>query len=457
MDQKDLRIPPQDIEAEQSVLGALMIEHDAIGGIADTLFEDDFYDRRNGTIYAAILKLWEDRSPIDILTVSSELKKGNAIQTIGGGAYLADLVNMVPSAAHIAHYAAIVKEKRILRDLIATSSSITESAMGQTDDLEVLLDNIEQKVFSITNKSVTRNFTHIKDEIPAAYERLEKMSQHDGSLRGVPTGFHKLDNILSGLQKSDLVILGARPSFGKTSLALDIARNVGTRAGKGIGIFSLEMSREQVIDRMISSESKVSLWKLRTGNVKDPFEFELIQAALDRLSRAPIYIDDTPSPNILEIRRMARRLQAEQKDLSLIVIDYLQLIMPRKNSDNPVQQITEISRGLKSIARELNVPILALSQLSRGVEQRDNKVPKLSDLRDSGSIEQDADVVMFLHPAWKYNSGSDIPQNEDLITEIHVAKHRNGPLGIVPLKFDRDSASFMNIDSVHVNEDTEPH
>ena len=448
MNTNDLRVPPQDIEAEQSVLGAIMTEPDAISQIADTLAEEDFYDRRHGTIYGAMLKLWESRSPIDILTVSSELKKGDLINSVGGTTYLADLVNMVPSAAHIAHYASIVKEKRILRELISTSSSITESAMDQSDDLEILLDTIEQKVFSITNQSATRKFVYVPDEIPKAIERMEKMGQHDGSMRGVPTGFHKLDNLLSGFQKSDLIILGARPSFGKTSLALDIARHVGTKAGKGVGIFSLEMSRDQIIDRMISAESKVSLWKLRTGNVKDPVEFELLQCALDKLSRAPIYIDDTPSPNILEIRRMARRLQAEQKDLALIVIDYLQLIMPRKNSDNPVQQITEISRGLKSIAREVNVPILALSQLSRGVEQRDNKVPKLSDLRDSGSIEQDADVVMFLHPAWKYNSSVDTPE-EEYITEIHVAKHRNGPLGVIPLKFDRDSASFQNIDNTY--------
>lgn len=453
MNTNDLRVPPQDIEAEQSVLGAIMTESDAISQIADTLMEEDFYDRRHGTIYGAMLKLWESRSPIDILTVSSELKKGDLINSIGGSNYLADLVNMVPSAAHIAHYASIVKEKRILRELISTSSSITESAMDQSDDLEILLDTIEQKVFSITNQSATRKFIYVPDKITEAIERIDKAGQQKG-LRGVPSGFRKLDNLLSGFQKSDLVILGARPSFGKTSLALDIARHVGTRTGKGVGIFSLEMSQDQIIDRLISAESKVSLWKLRTGNVKDPVEFELLQGAFDKLSRAPIYIDDTPSPNILEIRRMARRLQAEQKDLALIVIDYLQLIMPRKSNDNPVQQITEISRGLKAIAREVNVPILALSQLSRGVEQRDNKVPKLSDLRDSGSIEQDADVVMFLHPAWKYNTSVDIPE-EDYITEIHVAKHRNGPLGVIPLKFDRDSASFSDIDNTYDNEDTQ--
>ena len=247
------------------------------------------------------------------------------------------------------------------------------------------------------------------------------------------------------------MVLGARPSFGKTSLALDIIRHIGIKTGGGVGVFSLEMSREQIVDRFISAESKVSLWKIRTGKQLDALDYEMIQAAFDRLAKTKIYIDDTPSPNILEIRRMARRLQAEEKDLRLIVIDYLQLIQPRKNSDNPVQQITEISRGLKTIARELNVPILALSQLSRGVEQRDNKIPKLSDLRDSGSIEQDADVVLFIHPVWRYQQSMDNPTEEG-ITEIYVAKHRNGPLGVVQLRFNKESASFENIDTLH--EDT---
>jgi replicative DNA helicase len=321
--------------------------------------------------------------------------------------------------------------------------------MAESEDIDILLDNIEQRVFSITNKTAARAFASVKNELPAAYERLERIS-HGDITRGVPTGFNGLDNILSGLQKSDLVILGARPSFGKTSLALDIIRHVGTKAGFGVGIFSLEMSREQIVDRLISAESKVSLWKIRTGKQLDALDYEMIQAAFDRLAQAKIYVDDTPSPNILEIRRMARRLQAEEKNLGLIVVDYLQLIQPRKNSDNPVQQITEISRGLKTVARELNIPILALSQLSRGVEQRDNKVPKLSDLRDSGSIEQDADVVMFIHPAWRYQQSMDNPSDEGM-TEIHVAKHRNGPLGIVQLRFNKESASFENLDEVHEN------
>jgi len=449
MNKNDFKLPPQDIEAEQSVLGAIMIDKDAILNVADLLDPEDFYDKRNGVIYEAMFSLWKKKAPIDILSLTDELKKTGFADQIGGTVYLTDLVNSVPSAAHAAYYASIVKEKKILRDLISASSMISENAMSESEDIDTLLDNIEQKVFAITNKTITRTFTTIKNELPAAYERMERIS-HGDVTRGVPTGFTKLDHILSGLQKSDLIIIGARPSFGKTSLALDIIRHVGTKTDTGVGIFSLEMSREQIVDRFISAESKVSLWKIRTGKQLDALDYEMIQMAFDRLANAKIYIDDTPSPNILDIRKMARRLQAEEQNLGLIVIDYLQLIQPRKSSDNPVQQITEISRGLKTIARELNVPILALSQLSRGVEQRDNKVPKLSDLRDSGSIEQDADVVLFIHPVWRYQPVTDNPLSEGL-TEIHVAKHRNGPLGIAQLRFNKDAANFENIDMIHEN------
>lgn len=451
---RDIRVPPQDLEAEQSVLGAIMIDKDAIGNIADLIDPEDFYDKKNGLIFEAMFKLWEKKAPIDMLSLSAELKKTDLIDKIGGTAYLNDLVNSVPSAAHVAHYASIVKEKKILRDLISASSTIAESAMTQSEDIDVLLDNIEQRVFSITNKTAIRSFASVKNELPAAYERLERVS-HGDVTRGVPTGFHDLDNLLSGLQKSDLVVLGARPSFGKTSLALDIVRYIGTRTEMGVGIFSLEMSREQIVDRLISAESKVSLWKIRTGKKLDDFDYQMIQTAFDRLSKSKIYVDDAATPNILEIRRMARRLQAEDKDLGLIVVDYLQLIQPRKSSDSSVQQITEISRGLKTIAREVNVPILALSQLSRGVEQRDNKVPKLSDLRDSGSIEQDADVVLFIHPTWRYQQSMDNMPEQEGMTEIHVAKHRNGPLGVVQLRFNKESASFQNIDKIHENTETD--
>ena len=357
------------------------------------------------------------------------------------------MINAVPTPSHVGHYATIVKEKKILRDLIGASAEITEQAFGKNDDLETVLDDIERKIFSISQRSVTQNFVPVKDELASAYERIENLHRGDGRLRGISTGFQEIDNILSGLQKSDLVVLGARPSLGKTSFALDIARHVVVKQNEPVGIFSLEMSREQVVDRIISAEAGVPLWKLRTGRLTDDADFGLIRNALDTLSRAPLFIDDTPSPNILQMRAMARRLQSNH-GLSLLIIDYLQLIQPRTGGDNMVQQITEISRGLKGLARELKVPVLAVSQLSRAVDQREIKVPRLSDLRESGSIEQDADVVMFIYR--KDRDKMSVDPNEENIAEIIIAKHRNGPLGTVRFKFDQERATFRPIDKVHV-------
>ena len=450
-----VKLPPQDLEAEKSVLGSLMLDKFAIGNIADSLAAEDFYDRRNGEVYRAIQRLWEKQEPIDLLSVSRELKKQNAFEGVGGTPYLTDLVNTVPSAAHIGSYAKMVKEAKVLRDLIATSQEIGELSLGNPDDIEALLDSVEAKIFKIANQSFTRNFTSIREELKHAYERIEKLHEGGGErLSGVPTGFIGLDSLLSGLQKSDLIIIGARPSFGKTAFTLDIGRHVATKTNRGVGIFSLEMSREQVTDRLIASEAKVSLWKLRTGRLRDEMDYAAIQSALDRLSTAPLYIDDTPSPNILEMRRMARRLQAEQRNLGLIIVDYLQLIRPRKDNDSSVQQVTEISRGLKGLARELNIPVIAISQLSRGVEQRDVKIPRLSDLRESGSIEQDADVVLFLNPPWKYKDPTTVTPEEDNTAEIIIAKHRNGPLGVVRLKFNKDLVSFENLETQHTNENS---
>lgn len=449
MNSKDLKLPPQDIEAEQSVLGALMIDKDAVYAIADVLNPDDFYKRQHVLIYEAILRLWGRHEPIDILSVGSELKKMEKLKEVGGSTYLTELVNGVPTSSHIAHYAKIVKEKHVLRDLINASAEITEDAFHSKDDLEDILDNIERRVFAISQKSITKNFVVIKDELKAAYERIEKLHQGGGqALRGVATGFFTLDNILSGLQKSDLIVIGARPSFGKTTFALDIARHAAVKDNKIVGFFSLEMSREQVVDRLISSEAQVDLWKLRTGRIRDEHEFGMIQGALDKLDKAPFYIDDTPSPNIVQMRSMARRLQAEHGGLDLIVVDYLQLIQPRVNSESTVQQVTEISRGLKGLARELNVPVIAISQLSRAVEQRDIKIPRLADLRESGSIEQDADVVMFIHP--KNRDKQDLPPEEQNLVEIIIAKHRNGPLGSVELYFNKEKISFQSIDKRHI-------
>ena len=445
----NLKLPPQNIEAEESVLGSLMIDKDAIIKVADILIATDFYKPAHNKIYEAILKLYEKQEPIDILSVTSILKEENTLAEIGGSSYLTELINKVPTAAHISHYAKIVKEKKILRDLINTSSEITEQALNSTHDLEEVLDEVEQKIFSISQRSVAQKFALVKDELHAAYERIEKLHRGEGALRGLGTGFPELDNILSGFQKSDLVVIGARPSLGKTSLVLDMARHIAVKSNQPVGFFSLEMSREQVVDRLIASQAEVALWKLRTGRLSDDTDFEMVQHSLDTLSRAPFFIDDTPSPNILQMRSMARRLQVE-RGLSLLVVDYLQLIQPRTGSENMVQQITEVSRGLKSLARELNIPVVAVSQLSRAVDQRELKVPRLSDLRESGSIEQDADVVLFIYR--KDRDKMSVSPEEENLAEIIVAKHRNGPLGTVRLKFDPEKVSFRSIDKIHIPE-----
>lgn len=441
-----IKLPPQNLEAEQSVLGALLIDKDCIIRIADVLIPSDFYKPSHTKIYDVILRLYERHEPIDTLSVGTKLKEDGSFKDVGGTTYLTELTNSVPTSSHIEHYAKLVKEKRVLRDLINASAEVTESAFNPPEDIDQLLDGIEQKLFAISQHSRPQRFMAVKDELQQAFERIEKMHQGGGALRGVTTGFPELDSYLSGLQKSDLIIIGARPSLGKTSLALDIARNVALKEQKSVGIFSIEMSRDQVIDRLLAAEARVSLWKLRTGKLSDDVDFQLIQGALDSLAKTKIFIDDTASPNILQMRSVARRLQAEH-GLDLLIVDYLQLITPRTNSDNVVSQITEISRGLKTLARELGIPVLALSQLSRAVDQREQKVPRLSDLRESGSIEQDSDVVLFIYRKDKDHANVDISEMNS--AEIIIAKHRNGPTGSVKLKFDPDRVSFDSLDTRH--------
>lgn len=387
MANKKLKLPPQDLEAETSVLGALLIDKNAMVKVADILTPTDFYHPAHQLIYECILDLFEKGKPIDILTVRGRLKETKKIKEAGGAKYLAELVASVPTSAHIAEYAEIVREKRVRRDLIAASSEINEKAM-EYDDFEHLLDEVEGKIFSIAGTSRTQKFIPVREDLSEAYERFERLHRREGdTLRGIPTGFTSLDNILSGLQKSDLILLGARPSYGKTSFALDIARQTAEH-GVSVGIFSIEMSREQVVDRLIASQAQVPLWHLRTGRLRDDMEFSMIQEALDSLSKMKIFIDDTPSPNILQMRSMARRLQMDH-GLDLLIIDYLQLIQPRNPRESMVQQVTEISRGLKALARELKIPVFAISQLSRGVEQREDKYPRLADLRESGCLTGD--------------------------------------------------------------------
>lgn len=439
------KLPPQDLEAERSVLGALMLDRTAIVKVADILSPEDFYHPGHQKIYGAILGLFERGKPIDLLTVSHDLKEKKTLAEAGGADYLAELVEQVPTAAHIEHYAELVKEKRVRRDLLEASSLVSELATDG-DDFETLLDKVESKIFGISERSRPQKFIAVQSELPSAYERLEKLHRGEhGGYRGLPTGFTGLDNILSGLQRSDLIIVGARPSYGKTTLALDIARQVALQ-GKSVGIFSLEMSKDQIVDRLIASQAQIPLWRLRTGKLSDDLEFALVQQALDELSKAKLFIDDTPSPTVLQMRSMARRLQIEH-GLDLIIVDYLQLIQPRTASDSMVTQVTEISRGLKALARELSIPVIAVSQLSRAVDQREMKIPRLSDLRESGSLEQDADVVLFIYR--KDRDRADVNPEEQNRVEVIIAKHRNGPLGTVELYFDPEKVSFRNVDTRH--------
>lgn len=440
------KLPPQDLDAEKSVLGSLMLDKHAITRVADVLTPFDFYSASHKKIYQAVLDLFARSEPIDILSVTNVLKTKKELESVGGSAYLTDLINVVPSSSHIAHYAKIVREKRVLRDLVTISSEIHESVFDRILPVESLIDQVEQKIFSVSQKSIDKKYVLVKDELKGAYERIEKIHQKEGAgLRGVTSGFSGIDNYLSGFQKSDLIILGARPSLGKTTLALDFCR-AAAHDGVHVGIFSLEMSKEQIIDRLIASEASVPLWKLRTGRMSEG-DFQLMHNALDRLSTMNITIDDTPALSIMQIRSIARRLQAEF-GLGLIVIDYVQLIQPIGNGDNVVQQFTEISHGLKALARELNLPVLALSQLNRSVDQRESQIPKISDLRETGSWEQDADVVMLIYR--KDKTGRLEPSlEEENAASIIIAKHRNGPTGTVDVKFDPDRVSFRELDRKH--------
>ena len=441
----NIKLPPQDIEAEKSLLGSLMLDKEAITKVADILHSEDFYKKNHQYVYQVVEDLFARGEPIDLISVSSKLKERNQLENVGGTAYLTELINTVPTASHVMTYAKIVQKKRILRDLISAGTEISLMGYEEENESDDLLDSAERRIFSITQKNLTQSFLPIKPFLAEAFERIERISKQKGALRGISTGFNGLDSLLSGLQSSDLVILAARPSMGKSSLALDIAKNVALKEKKPVGIFSLEMSKDQLIDRLISSESNIDSWKLRQGMLSaegDQNDFVCIQHALGTLSEAPIYIDDASSCSVLQMRAMARRLQASH-GLGLIIVDYLQLIEPSNKIINSVQQITEISRQLKGLARELNIPVLALSQLSRAVEQRTPKIPRLSDLRDSGSIEQDADVVMFIYREDVYQEES--PRKG--IADIIIAKHRNGPIGRVELFFDKQRACFRNIET----------
>ena len=443
----NLRLPPQSLESEQAVLGSIMLRKDAIHEVEDTVSPDSFYAEKHKIIFKAMLDLSSRSEPIDMLSLSTKLQEQKNLERVGGNQYLAEIVNDVPSSTNVKHYAEIVQKKYVLRSLIEAADYVSELAFEEGDEhIGEVLDQAEKKIFSVVSTPKNQKFTTLKDALPEAWERLEMLHEHKGMLRGLATGFRDLDTILSGLQKADLVILAARPSMGKTTLALDIARLSATVHEKSVVIFSLEMSSQQLVDRMLSAESKVNAWNLRTGRLSSDREFSQLRDSLDKLAKAKIFIDDQPGNTIVRMKALARRLKAE-KGLDLIVVDYMQLMTTNKNYDSMVNQVTEISRSLKSLAKELNVPVLALSQLSRAVESRGGK-PRLSDLRDSGSIEQDADVVMFIHREDKTRDEAERTN----IAEILIAKHRNGPTGKIELYFNEKTTTFLNLEKSTLSE-----
>lgn len=438
------KIPPQNIDAEMSLLGAVLIDTDAIVRIADSVTVSDFYDERHQRIFEAVKKLYERHRPIDVLTLSNQLKDDGFLDVIGGATYLTELTNYVPTAAHVEHYAEIVSEKAIRRRLIKASQDIVGIGYDETKPVKDIIEEAEIELFQVSQKHVKQDIESIETILAGSFERLDELHKNNGSIRGIPTGFRDLDNIIAGWQRSDLVVLAARPSMGKSVLALNFAHKVATKSEMPVLIFSLEMSKEQLVDRMLAMESGVGAWNIRTGGLSND-DWERLSEAMGTLAEAPIYIDDTPGITVSDMRTKARREQ-HQRQLGLIIVDYLQLMSggSRFGSDgNRVQEISEISRGLKAIARELNVPVIALSQLSRSVENRSPQIPQLSDLRESGSIEQDADMVMFIYRDEYYN-----PENTEKpnVADILIKKHRNGPTGNIELFFDANKQLFKSLD-----------
>jgi replicative DNA helicase len=436
------RLPPQSIEAEQSVLGALLIDRDAVIEVAELLRPEDFYRADHGVIYGAILGLYERREPIDLVTVSEALERDGQLDPVGGSAYLTSLINLTPTAVNAVHYARLVERKAVLRNLIAAAGRIAGIGYEDSPDVSESIDRAEQALFAVSQKRVSSGFSRLNQLLHDAYDRLDYLHQHKGEVTGIRTGFADLDAMTTGLQKSDLIVLAARPSIGKTSLALNFAEHAAVRQGRTVGIFSLEMSREQLVLRLLSSVADVDSQRLRTGFLEE-LDFPRLARAMNDLSEAPMFIDDTPNISTMELRTKARRLQAES-GLDLIVVDYLQLMQStvQTRDANRVQEVSEISRGLKALARELQVPVVALSQLSRQAEMRESREPRLSDLRESGSIEQDADLVIFL---WreKERSTEDGDQDGEVIN-LRLAKHRNGPTGETRLWFRKRQTRFVS-------------
>lgn len=439
------KVPPQSLDAEMSLLGAILIDDEVIADASEIVSAKDFYDKRHQAIYAAMMRLYERHKPVDLLTLTEEIKKKDELEAIGGSAYLTELTNYVPTAAHAASYAEIVNQKAVRRRLIKASAEISELGFDEETSTDELLEKAEAELFSVSDQTLKQDLVSIESILTESFDRIEELHRNKGALRGIRTGYRDLDNMTAGLQRSDLIILAARPSMGKTTLVTNLAYNVATIAKLPVLFFSLEMSKEQLIDRMLADASGVDSWNIRTGNLSDD-DFAKISDAMGEMAEAPIFIDDTPGLSVLEMRTKARRA-AHDQPLGLIIVDYLQLMQSNKDHmGNRVQEISEISRGLKLIARELNVPLIALSQLSRAVESRTPPIPMLSDLRESGSIEQDADIVTFIYRPGYYEPDNPEVQN---ITDLIIAKHRNGPVGKIQLYFHPERLRFMSLDKRH--------
>lgn len=442
---REAKIPPQNLDAEMSLLGAILIDEEVLADISDKLNAQDFYDKRHTLIFDAMLRLYERHRPVDLLTLSDELTKKSELEIVGGSAYLTELTNYVPTAAHAAAYAEMISQKAVRRRLIKASADIAELGYNEEREIAELLETAEAELFGVSDTNTKQDLVSLEQILTESFDRMEELHRGGGKLRGIPTGWRDLDNMTAGLQQSDLIILAARPAMGKTTLVTNLAYNVATKAKKSVLFFSLEMSKEQLVDRMLADASGVDAWNIRTGNLSDD-DFEKLSHAMGEMAEAPIFIDDTPGVTVLEMRTKARR-EAHNNPLGLIIIDYLQLMQGSGRSDgNRVQEVSEISRGLKLIARELNVPVIALSQLSRSVETRSPQIPQLSDLRESGSIEQDADIVAFIYREAYYN-----PETErQNVTDLIIAKHRNGPVGKVELYFHPERLRFMSLDKQRV-------
>ncbi|HEU0266000.1 MAG TPA: replicative DNA helicase [Candidatus Saccharimonadaceae bacterium] len=439
------KVPPQSLDAEMSLLGAVLIDDETLADAAEHVTAKDFYDKRHGHIFAAMMRLYERHKPIDLLTLTEELKKKDQLETIGGSSYLSELTNYVPTAAHAEAYAEMVAQKAVRRRLIKASADISELGFDEDTTTQELLEKAEAELFSVSDQSLKQDLVSIETILTESFDRMEELHRNKGQLRGIRTGYKDLDTMTAGLQRSDLIILAARPAMGKTTLVTNLAYNVATIAKQPVLFFSLEMSKEQLVDRMLADASGVDAWNIRTGNLSDD-DFSKLSEAMGEMAEAPIYIDDTPGLSVLEMRTKARRA-AHEAPLGLIIVDYLQLMQSahQRSDGNRVQEVSEISRGLKLIARELNVPVIALSQLSRSVESRSPQIPQLADLRESGSIEQDADIVMFIYREAYYNPETD----RENITDLIIAKHRNGPTGKIELYFHPERLRFMSLDRRH--------